>query len=249
MQLLTFPLSRAEFRSCTSSTVSVPPTRSRRSRFGTTRTLKDMVDMDAVDAFREDALNPEHPVLHGTAQNPDIFFQAREACNTYYMTAFRTIVERVHEQGQCQRSVPTTSCSTTMALRMLRTVIVAMGSVCDTIEETIDYLLAQGSKVGLVKVRLYRPFVCQAPDRRYPGHCQDRSLFSTEQRSLAPSASRCTSMSLQPCKKDSKFQDAPVFAGRYGLGSKDCNSGSDHRCLQQHSQKPKRYSHWVSTTM
>lgn len=118
--------------------------------------LAQMLDWDAVEAFRNNALNPSHPVLRGTAQNPDIFFQAREACNKYY-NAVPAIVEeymaKVNEK-----------CGTDYKLFNYygapdaEKIIIAMGSVCDTIEETIDYLNARGEKLGLVKVRLYRPF-------------------------------------------------------------------------------------------
>ena len=118
--------------------------------------LKDMVDMDAVEEFRKHALNPEHPVLRGTAQNPDIFFQAREASNTYH-DAVPAIVEEY--MNKVNAKIGTNyKLFNYYGAPDAEHVIVAMGSVCDTIEETIDYLNAQGGKVGLVKVRLYRPF-------------------------------------------------------------------------------------------
>ena len=119
--------------------------------------LAEMVDMDAIEAFRESALNPEHPVLRGTAQNPDIFFQAQRSLQQVLRRRAR------HRRGLYGRR-STRSCGTDYKLFNYygapdaEKVIIAMGSVCDTIEETIDYLNARGEKVGLVKVRLYRPF-------------------------------------------------------------------------------------------
>ncbi|MDF2485278.1 MAG: nifJ2, partial [Herbinix sp.] len=118
--------------------------------------LKEMTDMDAVDAYRRNALNPEHPVLRGSAQNPDVFFQAREACNTYY-DAVPGIVEDY--MGKVNAKLGTDyKLFNYYGAADADHVIISMGSVNDTIEETIDYLNANGAKVGLVKVRLYRPF-------------------------------------------------------------------------------------------
>ena len=129
-------------------------------------TLDKMVDKDAVAAFRNRALNPEKPVLHGSAQNPDIFFQAREASNTYYDKIPEIVTEYM---DKVNAEIGTDyKLFNYYGAPDAEQVIVAMGSVNDTIEETIDYLLKQGKKVGLVKVRLYRP------------------LSSTEQRSPAP---------------------------------------------------------------
>ncbi|MDR3643985.1 MAG: pyruvate:ferredoxin (flavodoxin) oxidoreductase, partial [Clostridia bacterium] len=119
-------------------------------------TLKGLADFDAIAAFRARALNPEHPVLRGTAQNPDIFFQAREASNPYY-NAVPEIVE-----GYMNKVNALTGRDYKLfnyyGAPDADEIIIAMGSVCDTAEETIDYLNAHGKKVGLIKVRLYRPF-------------------------------------------------------------------------------------------
>ena len=115
--------------------------------------------MDAVQEFRARALNPEHPVLRGTAQNPDIFFQAREACNPYY-EAIPGIVEEY--MNKVNEKIGTNyQLFNYYGAADAEHVIVAMGSVCDTIEEVIDYKMAHGEKVGLLKVRLYRPFVAE----------------------------------------------------------------------------------------
>ena len=121
--------------------------------------LNDMLDHDAVDAFRRRALNPEHPVLHGSAQNGDIFFQNREASNKYYDAVPEIVVDYMNQVNE--------KCGTDYkpfnyyGAPDAEKVIIAMGSVCDTAEEVIDYLTAAGEKVGLVKVRLYRPFVAK----------------------------------------------------------------------------------------
>ena len=183
-------------------------------------TLKGMVDMDAVQAFRDRALNPEKPVLHGTAQNPDIFFQAREACNTYYNNIPNVVTEYMDkvnaELGTDYKLF------NYYGAPDAEEVIVAMGSVCDTIEETIDYLLKQGRKVGLVKVRLYRPFVSSAFAAAIPATVKKISVLdrTKEPGSLGEPLYLDVVAAL---KKENKFQDAQVFTGRYGLGSKDCN--------------------------
>jgi len=122
--------------------------------------LKDMVDMDAVDAFRKNALNPNHPVEMGSAQNPDIFFQAREACNPYY-DALPGIVQNYMDKVN-EKLGTNYKLFNYYGAEDADRVIVAMGSVNDVAEEVIDYLTAKGEKVGLIKVRLYRPWVSEA---------------------------------------------------------------------------------------
>lgn len=120
-------------------------------------TLYDLLDKDAAQRFRDGALHPERPVLRGSAQNPDIFFQAREACNKYY-DALPAIVEEY--MNKVNDLIGTDyKLFNYYGAADAEHVIIAMGSVNDTIEETIDYLNANGGKYGLVKVRLYRPFV------------------------------------------------------------------------------------------
>ncbi|MEE1320318.1 MAG: pyruvate:ferredoxin (flavodoxin) oxidoreductase, partial [Acutalibacteraceae bacterium] len=118
--------------------------------------LKEMCDMDAVEAFRKRALNPERPVMRGSHENDDIFFQNREACNKYY-DAVPEIVEEYMNKVNAKIGTDYKLFNYYGAADAEH-VIIAMGSVCDTIEETIDYLNANGGKYGLVKVRLYRPF-------------------------------------------------------------------------------------------
>ncbi len=183
-------------------------------------TLKNMVDMDAVQAFRDRALNPEKPVLHGSAQNPDIFFQAREACNTYYNNIPNIVTEYM---DKVNAEIGTDyKLFNYYGAPDAEEVIVAMGSVCDTIEETIDYLAKQGRKVGLVKVRLYRPFVSSAFVDAIPATVKKISVLdrTKEPGSLGEPLYLDVVAAL---KKENKFQDAQVFTGRYGLGSKDCN--------------------------
>ena len=119
--------------------------------------LKEMVDMDALNAFRARALNPEHPVLRGSAQNPDIFFQVNETRNQFY-DALPAVVEEYMDKVN-QRLGTNYQLFNYYGAPDAETVMVAMGSVCDAAEEVVDYMNGKGEKVGLIKVRLYRPFV------------------------------------------------------------------------------------------
>ena len=179
--------------------------------------LAEMVDWDAIEAFRNNALNPEHPVLRGTAQNPDIFFQAREACNKYY-DAVPAIVEeymaKVNEK-----------CGTDYKLFNYygapdaEKVIIAMGSVCDTIEETIDYLNARGEKLGLVKVRLYRPFAADRLLKALPATVKRIAVLD---RTKEPGAlGEPLYLDVVDAVRGTAFENALIVGGRYGLGSKD----------------------------
>lgn len=122
--------------------------------------LKEMLDMDAVQEFKDSALNPNHPCQRGSAQNPDIFFQAREACNPYY-DAMPAIVQEYMDKVNAKIGT-NYKLFNYYGAEDAEHVVIAMGSVNDTIEETIDYMTAQGAKVGVVKVRLYRPFSAEA---------------------------------------------------------------------------------------
>ena len=179
--------------------------------------LADMVDMDAVEAFRRRALNPEHPVLRGTAQNPDIFFQAREACNPYY-DAVPEIVEEYMDKVN-QKIGTDYKLFNYYGAPDAEKVIIAMGSVDDTIEETIDYLASKGEKVGLVKVRLYRPFSAKHLIEAIPDSVKQISVLD---RTKEPGAEgEPLYLDVVAALKGTKFDSIPVYSGRYGLGSKD----------------------------
>ena len=179
--------------------------------------LKDMADMEAIAAFRKHALNPNHPCQRGSAQNPDIFFQAREACNPYYdaMPAIvQDYMDKVNEKIGTNYKL-----FNYYGAEDAEHVIVAMGSVCDTIDETVDYLTTAGKKVGVVKVRLYRPFSAEALVAAIPESVKQISVLD---RTKEPGALG-EPLYLDVCAalKGTKFDAVPVFTGRYGLGSKD----------------------------
>ena len=179
--------------------------------------LKDMVDMDAVDAFRKHALNPNHPCQRASAQNPDIFFQAREACNPYY-DALPAIVQEYMDKVN-EKIGTDYKLFNYYGAADAEHVIIAMGSVCDTIEETIDYLVAAGKKVGVVKVRLYRPFSAEALINAIPETVKQISVLD---RTKEPgSLGEPLYLDVVAALKGSRFESTPVFTGRYGLGSKD----------------------------
>ena len=179
--------------------------------------LKDLVDMDAVDAFRKHALNPNHPCQRGSAQNPDIFFQAREACNPYY-DALPAIVQEYMDKVNAKIGT-NYKLFNYYGAEDAEHVIIAMGSACETIEETIDYLMAQGKKVGLVTVRLYRPFSAETLVNAIPDSVKQISVLD---RTKEPgSLGEPLYLDVVAALKGTKFNDVPVFTGRYGLGSKD----------------------------
>ena len=179
--------------------------------------LKDMVDMDAIDEFRNHALNPNHPCQRGSAQNPDIFFQAREACNPYY-DALPAIVQEYMDKVNAKIGT-NYKLFNYYGAPDAEKVIIAMGSVCDTIEETIDYLAAAGEKVGVVKVRLYRPFCAQALIDAIPETVKTINVLD---RTKEPGAQgEPLYLDVVSALKGTKFDAVPVYSGRYGLGSKD----------------------------
>ena len=179
--------------------------------------LKEMVDMDAIDDFRRRSLNPEHPVLRGSAQNPDVFFQAREASNTYY-EALPAIVEEYMEKVNAKIGT-NYKLFNYYGAEDAEQIIIAMGSVSDTIEETIDFLNANGQKVGLVKVRLYRPFCAERLVEAIPSTVKKITVLD---RTKEPGAiGEPLYLDVVTALKGSKFENVPVFNGRYGLGSKD----------------------------
>ncbi len=179
--------------------------------------LKEMVDMDAVEEFRNNALNPNHPCQRGSAQNPDIFFQAREACNPYY-DALPAVVQEYMDKVNAKIGT-NYKLFNYYGAEDAEHVIVAMGSVNDTIEETIDYLMAAGKKVGVVKVRLYRPFCAEALVDAIPESVKQISVLD---RTKEPGAlGEPLYLDVVAALKGTKFDAVPVFSGRYGLGSKD----------------------------
>ena len=179
--------------------------------------LKDMVDLDAVEAFRKSALNPEHPIMRGSAQNPDIFFQAREASNVYY-NAVPAIVEEY--MGKVNEKIGTNyGLFNYYGAADAETVIIAMGSVCDTIDETIDYMMAAGEKVGLVKVRLYRPFSAKHLIAALPDTVKNIAVLD---RTKEPGAlGEPLYLDVVAALRGSRFDGVKIVSGRYGLGSKD----------------------------
>ena len=179
--------------------------------------LKSLTDFDAIDEYRRRALNPEHPVLRGSAQNPDVFFQAREASNPYY----EAIPDLVNDyMDKINKMIGTDYAPFNYyGAKDATKVIVAMGSVCDTIEETIDYLVEKGEKVGLIKVRLYRPFSAKYLLNVLPKTVKNITVLD---RTKEPGAiGEPLFLDVVAALKGSEFESVPVFNGRYGLGSKD----------------------------
>ena len=179
--------------------------------------LADMLDWDAVNAYRRRSLNPEHPVQRGSAQNPDMFFQAREACNPYYDNIVGITEDYMNEVNK--RIGTDYKLFNYYGAEDAESVIVAMGSICGTIEETIDYLNAKGAKVGLVKVHLYRPFSAEHLIAAIPDTVKKITVLD---RTKEPgSLGEPLYLDVVAALKGSKFTDVPVYAGRFGLGSKD----------------------------
>ncbi len=180
--------------------------------------LEELLDKDAAQEFRNKSLNPEHPVLRGTAQNGDIFFQAREACNEYY-DKFPAIVEEYMDKVNAKIGTNYKPFNYYGAPDADH-IIIAMGSVCDTIEETIDYLNnTMGTKLGLVKVRLYRPFCADKLIAAIPDSVKQISVLD---RTKEPgSLGEPLWLDVVAALKGSKFDSVKIAGGRYGLGSKD----------------------------
>ena len=183
--------------------------------------LKDLVDMNAIDEFRKNALNPNHPRQDGSAQNPDIFFQTRESCNTTY-DAMPAIVQKYMDKVNAKLGTDYKLFNYYGAADAEK-VIIAMGSVCDTIDETIDYLMAKGEKVGVVKVRLYRPFDKAALVAAIP---ETVKLIAVLDRTKEPgSLGEPLYLDVVAALKGTKFESVQITSGRYGLGSKDTTPG------------------------
>ena len=179
--------------------------------------LKEMCDMDAVEAFRKRALNPEHAMMRGSHENGDVFFQHREAANKYY-EAVPGIVEEY--MGKVNAKLGTNyQLFNYYGAADADRVIVAMGSICDVAEEVIDYLNAHGEKVGLVKVRLYRPF---RADKLIAAIPETAKKIAVLDRTKEPgSQGEPLYMDVVTALADAGITDKVVTGGRYGLGSKD----------------------------
>ena len=183
--------------------------------------LAEMVDMDAIAAFRSRALNPEHPVLRGSAENGDIFFQHREACNPYY-EALPAIVEEY--MAKVNEKIGTDyKLFNYYGAPDAEKVIIAMGSVCDVAEEVIDYMMAAGEKVGLVKVRLYRPFVAAKLAEALPATVKKIAVLDRTKEPGALGDPLYLDVVAALAETGVK---ATVVGGRYGLGSKDTTPAS-----------------------
>lgn len=187
-----------------------------------------LIDREAVKAFREGALSPTHPVTRGTAQNPDIFFQAREASNGFYDALPEIVVEYMNEINKItgRDYKPFNYYGANDAER----IIIAMGSACEAAEETIDYLMARGEKVGMIKVRLYRPW---APKYFFDVLPATVKSIAVLDRTKEPGADG------EPLYKDVRAMfynkaNAPVIVGgRYGLGSKDTTPSQIKRVFDE----------------
>ena len=179
--------------------------------------LKEMVNMDAVEAFRKRALLPESPTLHGSAQNPDTYFQAREACNPYY-EAFPDVVEKYMNMVNAKIGTDYKPFNYIGAPDAER-VIIAMGSVCETIDETIKYLVSKGEKVGAIKVRLYRPFSAKHLLSVMPKTVKTINVIDRTKE--AGSAGEPLYLDVVAALSKSEFAGVKILNGRYGLAGKN----------------------------
>ena len=179
--------------------------------------LKEMCNMDAVEAFRKHSLNPERPNMRGSHENGDIFFQHREACNAYY-DALPAVVEKYMDKVNAKLGTNYQLFNYYGAADADR-IIIAMGSICDVAEEVIDYLNANGEKVGLVKVRLYRPFAADKLLSAIPATAKKIAVLD---RTKEPGAQgEPLYMDVVTALANAGMTDVQVIGGRYGLGSKD----------------------------
>ena len=179
--------------------------------------LKEMCDFDAVNAFRKRALNPERPVMRGSHENGDIFFQHREACNQYY-DAVPAIVEKY--MGKINEKLGTDyKLFNYYGAEDAERVIIAMGSICDVAEEVIDYMNAQGEKVGLIKVRLYRPFRADKLVEAIPASV--KSIAVLDRTKEPGSLGEPLFLDVIAALAAQGRTGIKVIGGRYGLGSKD----------------------------
>ena len=183
--------------------------------------LADMLDWKAVEDFRHNAMNPEHPVTRGTSENDDLFFQVNEASNSHWDAFPEIVVDYMNQVNQKIGSdyKPFNYYGAPDATE----VIIAMGSVCECAEEVVDYLNAKGEKVGLVKVHLYRPFVPKYLLDVLPKTVQKISVLDrTKERG---SIGEPLYLDIVAAFKGTEFESTPVYTGRYGIGSKDTTPG------------------------
>ena len=179
--------------------------------------LKEMVDMDAVKAFRKRALNPEHPVMRGSHENGDIFFQHREACNKYYEAVPGIVEEYMNKVNE--KLGTDYKLFNYYGAEDAERVIIAMGSICDVAEEVIDYMNARGEKVGLVKVRLYRPFSAEKLIEAIPATAKRIAVLDRTKEPGALGEPLYLDVVAALAAKGVKTD--VLIGGRYGLGSKD----------------------------
>ena len=196
--------------------------------------LKDMLDMDLVDEFRRNALNPNHPVLKGSAQNSDVYFQNFEAGNTYYDALPDIVVKYMNKVNE--KIGTDYKPFNYYGAPDAEHVIVAMGSVCDTIEETINVLNAAGNKYGVVKVHLYRPFSTKYLLDVIPETVKQISVLD---RTKEPgSIGEPLYLDVVAALKGTKFENVTVFGGRYGLASKD-TTPAQIKAVYENTEKPR----------
>ncbi|MCR5149539.1 MAG: pyruvate:ferredoxin (flavodoxin) oxidoreductase [Eubacterium sp.] len=199
--------------------------------------LKEMVDWEAVKRFRERALNPEHPHLLGSAEQPETFFQHREACNTAYYEIVDTVVRYM---DMVNKKIGTDyKPFNYYGAPDATEVLVAMGSVCDAAEEVVDYLNARGHKVGIVEVHLYRPFSAEYLTRVLPETVEKIAVLD---RTKEPgSIGEPLFLDICSALRDTKWKDCLIVGGRYGLGSKDVQPGDIQAAFENlWSDSPKR---------
>lgn len=198
--------------------------------------LKEMADLEAITAFRKNALNPNHAKEMGSAQNPDIFFQAREASNSYY-DALPNIVEDYLQKINSRLGTSYGLFNYYGASDAVH-VIIAMGSVCETIEETVDYLNQRGEKTGVIKVHLYRPFSASHLCKVLPKTVLDISVLD---RTKEPGAiGEPLYLDVIAALRDTPYQNIPVRGGRYGLSSK--NTTPDQIAAVFHNNEKSRFT-------
>ena len=182
--------------------------------------FKDLVDVEAIAAFRARALNPEHPVIRGTAQNGDIFFQAREAAQGYYDNLPEVVADYMEKLGA--KTGRRYKLFDYVGAPDAERIIIAMGSVCDTAEEVVNYMAGKGEKVGLVKVRLYRPWAPEYLKEVIPETVKKIAVLDRTKEPGAPGDPLYLDV------RDMYYDEAEkplIVGGRYGLGSKDTTPG------------------------